>query len=135
MPPPSPQAIADIPTAFISTLALWAPFVSIFVTPMPKGEFLFALYLITTFGWASGYFISFFVPYRYCGLSAVAWSVFWSLLWSGQTIRIHDMPQAKFLFYSVRKSTSASGRPGGTIYYSGRLDAARECLASSHEAS
>ena len=53
-----------------------------------------------TFGWASGYFISFFVPYRYCGLSAVAWSVFWSLLWSGQAIRIHDMPQAKFLFYS-----------------------------------
>ena len=35
----------------------------------------------------------------------------------------------------VRKSTSASGRPGGIIYYSGRLDAARECLASSHEAS
>jgi len=31
--------------------------------------------------------------------------------------------------------TSASGRPGGIIYYSGRLDAARECLASSHEAS
>ena len=30
---------------------------------------------------------------------------------------------------------SASGRPGGIIYYSGRLDAARECLASSHEAS
>ena len=59
-----------------------------------------ALLLIMTFGWASGYFISFFVPYRYCGLSAVAWSVFWSLLWSGQAIRIHDMPQAKFLFYS-----------------------------------
>jgi hypothetical protein len=35
----------------------------------------------------------------------------------------------------VRKSTSASGRSGGIIYYSGRLDAARECLASSHEAS
>ena len=34
----------------------------------------------------------------------------------------------------VRKSISASGRPGGIIYYSGRLDAARECLASSHEA-
>ena len=33
---------------------------------------------------------------------------------------------------SVRKSTSASGRPGGIIYYSGRLD---ECLASSHESS
>ena len=36
---------------------------------------------------------------------------------------------------TVRKSTSASGRPGGIIYYSGSLDAARECLASSHEAS
>ena len=36
---------------------------------------------------------------------------------------------------TVRKLTSASGRPGGIIYYSGRLDAARECLASSHEAS
>ena len=38
-------------------------------------------------------------------------------------------------YVSVRKSTSASGRPGGIIYYSGRLDAARECLASSREAS
>ena len=36
---------------------------------------------------------------------------------------------------AVRKSTSASGRPGGIIYYCGRLDAVRECLASSHEAS
>ena len=38
-------------------------------------------------------------------------------------------------YVSVRKSTSASDRPGGIIYYSGSLDAARECLASSHEAS
>ena len=30
----------------------------------------------------------------------------------------------------MRKSTSASGRPGGIIYYSGRLDAARECSYS-----
>ena len=38
-------------------------------------------------------------------------------------------------YLPVRKSTSASGRPGGITYYSGRLDAARECLVSSHEAS
>ena len=31
-------------------------------------------------------------------------------------------------------SAEISGRPRGIIYYSGRLDAARECLASSHEA-
>ena len=36
---------------------------------------------------------------------------------------------------TVRKTTSASGRPGGIIYYCGHLDAARECLTSSHEAS
>ena len=42
---------------------------------------------------------------------------------------------AKSKFPAVQKSISASGRPGGIIYYSGRLDAARECLASSHEAS
>ena len=35
------------------------------------------------------------------------------------------------LLASVRKLTSASGRPGGIIYYSGRLDAAQECLAYS----
>ena len=34
----------------------------------------------------------------------------------------------------VRKTTSGSGRPGGIIYYSGSLNAAQECLASSHEA-
>ena len=28
-------------------------------------------------------------------------------------------------YFTVRKSTSASGQPGGIIYYSGRLDAAR----------
>ena len=39
------------------------------------------------------------------------------------------------LLLAARKSTSASGRSGGIIYYSGRLDAARECSASSHEAS
>jgi hypothetical protein len=26
---------------------------------------------------AGGYFLSFLLPYRYCGLAAVAWSVFW----------------------------------------------------------
>ena len=36
---------------------------------------------------------------------------------------------------TVRKSSSVSGRPGVIIYYSGRLDAAREYLASSHQAS
>ena len=39
------------------------------------------------------------------------------------------------LLLAARKSTSASGRSGGIIYYSGRLDAARERLVSSHEAS
>ena len=42
---------------------------------------------------------------------------------------------AQKYYFTVRKSTSASGRPGGIIYYCGRLDAVRECLASSHEAS
>ena len=31
-------------------------------------------------------------------------------------------------------SAEMSGRSGGIIYYSGRLDVARECSASSHEA-
>ena len=38
-------------------------------------------------------------------------------------------------YCTVRKATSASGQPGGIIYYCGRLGAVRECLASSHEAS
>ena len=44
-------------------------------------------------------------------------------------------PLPREVLDAVRKSTSASGQPGGIINYSGRLDAARECLASSHEAS
>ena len=51
-------------------------------------------------------------------------------------IDVNNAMAREFSAYpAVRKSTSASGRPGGIIYYSGRLDAARECLASSHEAS
>ena len=54
----------------------------------------------------------------------------------GKAVAWHYAPVGKpGELWSVRKSTSASGRPGGIIYYSGRLDAARECLASSHEAS
>ena len=49
-------------------------------------------------------------------------------------IDVNNAMAREFSAYpAVRKSTSASGRPGGIIYYSGRLDAARECLASSHE--
>ncbi len=44
-------------------------------------------------------------------------------------------PLPREVLDAVRKSTSASGQPGGIIYYSGRLDAGRECVASSHEAS
>ena len=50
----------------------------------------------------------------------------------GKAVAWHYAPVGKP--GAVRKSTSASGRPRGIIYYSGRLDAARECLASSHEA-
>ena len=51
----------------------------------------------------------------------------------GKAVAWHYAPVGKP--GAVRKSTSASGRPRGIIYYSGRLDAARECLTSSHEAS
>ena len=49
--------------------------------------------------------------------------------------QVNDATLQEATSAAVRKSTSASGRPGGIIYYSGRLDAARECSASSHEAS
>ena len=55
---------------------------------------------------------------------------------AGIADQLEAASRASEITYSpVRKSTSASGRPGGIIYYSGSLDAARECLASSHEAS
>lgn len=103
------KAIADMPFTFLHTLCIWAPFVSIFVTPMPQGEVFFSLWLLLTFGAASGYFLSFFIPYRYCGLVSVVWSVWWCLLFSGMTIGIHDMPQLKFMFYSSPPRWYAEG--------------------------
>jgi len=95
------KAVADIPIAFASTFALWAPFVASYNTPMDTGELFFALLLLVLFGYESGYFLSFLLPYRYCGLAAVAWSVFWGIIFSGfGGIQIHDSPQLKFIFYS-----------------------------------
>jgi len=129
------KALADLPLCFCSALALWAPFDAIFVTPMGNGDFFFALFLLNVFGYASGYFISFMVPYRYCGLSAVAWSVWWGTLFSGTAMLIHDQPQLKFMYYSSAPrwflegyfSASTvypyekvrSGRLKGEVYYKG----------------
>ncbi len=66
------------------------------------GELFFALLLLVLFGYASGYFLSFLLPYRWCGLAAVAWSVFWGLIFSGAPggMQIHENAPLKFIFYS-----------------------------------
>mmetsp|Transcript_13795 Transcript_13795/g.42740 ORF Transcript_13795/g.42740 Transcript_13795/m.42740 type:complete len:976 (-) Transcript_13795:85-3012(-) len=93
------KVAADMPLCFVSIFALWAPFAAIFVTPMAPGDLFVALWLLNIFGYFSGYFISFFLPYRYCGLAAVAWSVWWGILFCGITLSMHSASQLKFLFY------------------------------------
>ena len=47
--------------------------------------------------------------------------------YAGIADQLEAASRASEITYSpVQKSTSASGRPGGIIYYSGSLDAARE---------
>ena len=80
-------------------MAIWAPFASIFATPVSKGNFFVVLLLLNLFGYVSGYFISFLVPYNYCGLTSVAWGVWWGLLFNGYNMPIHFQPALKFIYY------------------------------------
>merc|ERR1712176_1360952 len=96
------KAIADLPIAFSSTFALWAPLAAGYNTPMDSGKLFSSLLLLVLFGYASGYFLSFLLPYRWCGLAAVAWAVFWGLIFSGApgAMQIHENAPLKFIFYS-----------------------------------
>ena len=58
--------------------------------------------LTRAFDFRTGYFLSFLLPYRWCGLAAVAWAVFWGLIFSGApgAMQIHENAPLKFIFYS-----------------------------------
>mmetsp|Transcript_26760 Transcript_26760/g.80819 ORF Transcript_26760/g.80819 Transcript_26760/m.80819 type:complete len:958 (-) Transcript_26760:85-2958(-) len=93
------KSAADLPLCVVSAMAIWAPFASIFATPVSKGNFFVVLLLLNLFGYVSGYFISFLVPYNYCGLTSVAWGVWWGLLFNGFNMPIHFQPALKFIYY------------------------------------
>jgi len=93
------KSAADFPVAFVSTIALWAPMAAIFVTPMSDGYYFLMLMLLNIFGFISGYFISFIVPYTYCGVTSVIWAVFWGSLYSGFGITRHNQSSVSGLFY------------------------------------
>jgi len=93
------KSAADLPLCVVSAMAIWAPFASIFATPVSKGNFFVVLLLLNLFGYVSGYFISFLVPYNYCGLTSVAWGVWWGLLFNGYNMPIHFQPALKFIYY------------------------------------
>jgi len=93
------KVAADLPLIFVATIAVWAPLTSTFITPMPIGEMFVGLLIMNWFGFLSGYFISFLLPYRYCGLVAVAWAVWWCILFGGVAVSLHTMSNAKFMFW------------------------------------
>lgn len=93
------KVVSDVPICVLSAIAIWAAFISGFDSPMENGPFLVSLVLINVFGYFSGYFLSFLLPYTACGLAAVAWSVFWSNMFSGAKQLISDASaQRRWIF-------------------------------------
>ena len=77
------KVCADIPLCAVSAFAIWGSFISGFYSPMNDGQLLGGFILINAFGYLSGYFLSFLLPYSACGLCGVVWAVWWGLLYSG----------------------------------------------------
>mmetsp|Transcript_6019 Transcript_6019/g.20556 ORF Transcript_6019/g.20556 Transcript_6019/m.20556 type:complete len:397 (+) Transcript_6019:2-1192(+) len=77
------KVVADAPLCVVSAISIWGAFVSTFNSPMRTGELLAGFVLINVFGYFSGYFLSFLLPYTACGLAAVAAAVWWAIMYSG----------------------------------------------------
>ena len=77
------KVVADAPLCVVSAISIWGAFVSTFNSPMQTGELLAGFVLINVFGYFSGYFLSFLLPYTACGLAAVAAAVWWAIMYSG----------------------------------------------------
>ena len=84
------KVVADVPVAVIHALAVSAGFLTGFVSPMAFSDLYAGMLLVTCFGYLSGYFLSFTLPYTACGLAGVGWAVFWMLLYGGTTKLMSD---------------------------------------------
>lgn len=93
------KVVADVPLCVVSAVSIWAALISGFDSPMPNGQLLLNFLGINIFGYCSGYFLSFLLPYTACGLAAVAWSVFWSQMFSGAGGKsMSEEPDLKWIF-------------------------------------
>ena len=79
------KVVADIPLCLCSALSVSAGFLTGFLAPMSFRDIFVAFLYYVMFGFLSGYFLSFVLPYNAVSLAGVGWAVFWALLYSGTT--------------------------------------------------
>ena len=92
------KVLADAPVAVVHALAVSAGFLTGFVSPMSFGALFAPLLLVTCFGYLSGYFLSFTLPYGATGLAGVGWALFWMLLFGGTTKLMSDNRSTRWVW-------------------------------------
>ena len=65
---------------------------------MSFGQLYAGMLAITAFGYLSGYFLSFTLPYSATGLAGVGWAVFWMLLYGGTTKLMSDNREPRWVW-------------------------------------
>ncbi|KAJ8604304.1 hypothetical protein CTAYLR_002540 [Chrysophaeum taylorii] len=92
------KVCADAPVCFCSALAVTAGYLTGFVSPMLFGHLFAAFLELLIFGYLSGYFLSFVLPYSSVALAGVGWSVFWCLLFGGTTTVMSDNRETRWVW-------------------------------------
>jgi len=111
------KVFADIPICFLSALSVTAGFSTGFISPMPFPQLLAGYILYTIFGFLSGYFLSFLLPYSSVALAGVGWAVFWSLLMGGTTIVMSDNRESRWFWtLSLGRWVNEAFFYGTTVY-------------------
>lgn len=126
------KVVADIPICFCSALSATAGYLTGFLSPMSFGPLFAGFLQYTMFGFLSGYFLSFILPYSAVSLAGVVvnlaylaslistlqgWAVFWALLYGGTTqVRLHGCPFAILFTANHVHITANVGQSGFTSH-------------------
>lgn len=84
------KAVGDIPKCFISALSTYLGVRPNFETQMKNSDFLTSFVMIISFSYATGYLVSFLIPFAKCNLVCVCWSMVMGSIFGGLAMKMSE---------------------------------------------
>ena len=93
------KVLADVPRVVASSMAFFFGLTTSFSTVMPDLQLFIVVLVAYTFGFLSGYLVSFGVPSRLTALCACAWGLLWGVSLNGAVVPLSQSESGLYKFF------------------------------------